>query len=199
MRDLARNRDAAPATKSESTENSAVPPNTSAGHQTGTHTAVPTSLYLDSTVVQILLKGLEILAKYPPENPIEVLADFLLLHKDIYNAENQNRDEHSMDHFFSPHCNEAMMSEGEIFAAKIQAAWYPRGQGIREKTELCLDLLIQFFKNDAVPFIMRNAIKKMEEKRRHRDHRNELFGLPNTWKDQDFLYDFADVTRLSYL
>uniref|UniRef100_A0A0N4Z901 Protein dpy-30 homolog n=1 Tax=Parastrongyloides trichosuri TaxID=131310 RepID=A0A0N4Z901_PARTI len=46
---------------------------------------LPTRLYLDRTVVPILLQGLSALAKERPEQPIEFLANFLLTNKERYN------------------------------------------------------------------------------------------------------------------
>ncbi|EFO92026.1 hypothetical protein CRE_10603 [Caenorhabditis remanei] len=200
MRDLARKRAAAPATKPEATENSTVPPTTGARQQTGSSTAVPYRQYLDSTVLPILQQGLEFLAKCPTQYPIEVLADFLLLKKDCYNAENQNPTGLSMDPAVSPHCNEAMVREEENLGARIQAAWYPMGNGgysLRADNQRYFDLLIGRFKTIADPFKIRDSANKMEEKRRHRDQRNELLGLPNAWKDDDFFDDLEDVTGIT--
>ncbi|VDP36277.1 unnamed protein product [Echinostoma caproni] len=41
-----------------------------------------TRAYLDQTVVPVLLKGLNMLAKERPPNPIEALATFLMQHKE---------------------------------------------------------------------------------------------------------------------
>ncbi|CAH8454731.1 unnamed protein product [Schistosoma rodhaini] len=41
-----------------------------------------TRAYLDKTVVPVLLKGLNMIAKERPPNPIEALATFLMQHKE---------------------------------------------------------------------------------------------------------------------
>ncbi|CAI2724681.1 unnamed protein product [Schistosoma spindalis] len=41
-----------------------------------------TRVYLDKTVVPVLLKGLNMIAKERPPNPIEALATFLMQHKE---------------------------------------------------------------------------------------------------------------------
>ncbi|XP_039085882.1 protein dpy-30 homolog [Hyaena hyaena] len=43
--------------------------------------SLPTSAYLDQTVMPILLQGLAVLAKERPPNPIEFLASYLLKNK----------------------------------------------------------------------------------------------------------------------
>ncbi|KAF1763052.1 hypothetical protein GCK72_011317 [Caenorhabditis remanei] len=87
----------------------------------------------------------------------------------------------------------ANQEEEENFRANILAAWYPIGQSLRADNQRCFDLLIHRYKNSAAPFNIRNAVNKMEEKRRHRDQKNELFGFPNTLQDDDFFDDLADV------
>ncbi|KAF1763060.1 hypothetical protein GCK72_011325 [Caenorhabditis remanei] len=87
--------------------------------------------------------------------------------------------------------------EEENFGTRIQAAWYPIGQSIEEKNHICFDLLIGRFKNFAAPFKIRNAVNKMEEKRRHRDQKNELLGLPNFFDDTDFFDDLENVTGIT--
>ncbi|KAF1763061.1 hypothetical protein GCK72_011326 [Caenorhabditis remanei] len=209
MTDLARNRAAAPATDPEASENPAVPPN-----------VLTTRKYLETTVVPILLQGLRALAKTRPEYPIEFLANFLWRERDHY--KNQNRaepiaEEHdkilmSQRPEPAPAAPAATTNirkrpeeraevpdnqeDEEKLGARIQAAWWPRGQSIEEKNQRCFELLIQRFKNAASPFEIRNALKRMEEKRRHRDQRNELFGLPNILKDHDFFDDLEYVTGI---
>ncbi|KAF1763051.1 hypothetical protein GCK72_011316 [Caenorhabditis remanei] len=92
-----------------------------------------------------------------------------------------------------PRAEEPKNREEENFGARIQAAWYPMGQCIGEDNQRYFDLLIQRFKNNATLSKIRNAVNKMEEKSRHRNQRNELLGLPNTWKDKHFLDDLAGV------
>ncbi|EFO92014.1 hypothetical protein CRE_10602 [Caenorhabditis remanei] len=184
MTDLARNRAAAPGTDPEATENPVVPPIVLT---TGKQTGIQTAQYLESTVVPILLQGLTALARARPEYPIEFLANFLWCEKDRY--KNQNRGA-------EPRAEENGNQEEENLGARIQAAWWPRGQSIEEKNQRFFDLLIQRFKNAASPFEIRNALKRMEEKRRHRDQRNELFGLPNILKDHDFFDDLEYVTGI---
>ncbi|CAH8474096.1 unnamed protein product [Heterobilharzia americana] len=50
------------------------------GAQESTNT--DTRAYLDRTVVPVLLKGLNMIAKERPPNPIEALATFLMQHKE---------------------------------------------------------------------------------------------------------------------
>lgn len=42
--------------------------------------AMPTRSYLDETVVPILMQGLSALVQERPENPVQFLGEFLLLH-----------------------------------------------------------------------------------------------------------------------
>lgn len=51
---------------------------------------LPTRQYLDQTVVPILLQGLSWLAKTRPEDPIPALSNYLLEHKQEFEAPEQN-------------------------------------------------------------------------------------------------------------
>lgn len=42
--------------------------------------AMPTRAYLDETVVPIVMQGLAALVQERPENPVQFLGEFLLLH-----------------------------------------------------------------------------------------------------------------------
>lgn len=76
----------APLADGTSMQNENVPPtNNTSQQETCELVELPTRMYLDRTVVPILLQALSALAKERPEQPIEFLADFLLSNKERYN------------------------------------------------------------------------------------------------------------------
>lgn len=61
-------------------EQSPANPSSAAVHDRISLEAMPTRAYLDETVVPIVMQGLAALVQERPENPVQFLGEFLLLH-----------------------------------------------------------------------------------------------------------------------